>query len=427
MKQRGVFRLFCSTVLFVAPGLGRPAGPAEQPLVIEGGTLIDGTGASPVEVGAIVVENGRIREVGRPGQRLAYPENAKVITAAGKYILPGLIDGHVHLRGWDVELYPAFGVTTVVDAGNPTEWILLQREGVQKGKVKGPRIFFSGNILAGAPRIPERDFQKPIFAWIDSADLARQETRRLIEAGAHLIKLYPGLTTDALQAVVAEAHAAGLPVVGHVNTAREALDVGYDAIFHMGSVAGDVVSEANDSDDEFDVHAGMDFEKVDSLIKTMVDKGVYFDHLLRSGWNWAHKEKFQYEDFDLLFNNIALRYIPLDFRLGIVKEYNQVGLYWYQDLSQERRELVWQAYKNSVEFVRRFHQAGGKLLTGSDTISTGGLSLHQSLEILVKDVGVSPADALLSVTKHPATLYRLSRDLGSIHGDRLRRNDRVPC
>ncbi|MEE8161415.1 MAG: amidohydrolase family protein [Acidobacteriota bacterium] len=420
MKKRNTSSfLFRYAVLFLLLSAGGFLYAQDTPLVIEGGTLIDGTGSDPVPMAAIVIENGRFREVATSGQRVSYPPGAKVIQAEGKYVLPGLIDAHVHLRGWDLELYPAHGVTTVVDTGSPTEWILLQREAVRRGRMKGPRILASGNILAGIPPAAERAFQKPHHTWVDSVEAAREATRRHIQAGVDLIKLYPNLSVDMLKAIIDEAHAAGLSVVGHVNTAWEAVEVGYDAMFHMGAVAGDLVKDSVTSRDQFDIHANMDFEKADALIQAMVSKGIYFNHLLRSGWNWAHREKFQHEDFDLLFNNIALRYIPLDYRLGILKEYNQVGLYWYQDLSEERRKVVWKAYENSLEFVRRFARAGGKLLTGSDTISTGGLSLHQALEILVKEVGVSPAEAILTVTKNPAARYGVTKDLGSVEPGKI--------
>ncbi|MEE8160793.1 MAG: amidohydrolase family protein, partial [Acidobacteriota bacterium] len=166
-------------------------------------------------------------------------------------------------------------------------------------------------------------------------------------------------------------------------------------------------------------HANMDFDKADALIKAMVSRGVYFDHVLRTTWEFAHREKFQQEDFDLLFNNMSLRYIPLNIRLAILKEYNQVGLYWYQDVTEEKRQQAWLAYRNTIEFVRRFARAGGRLLTGSDTLSTGGLSLHQALEILVSEVGLSPAEALLTVTKNTATRYGIDSELGSVEPGKL--------
>jgi len=387
------------------------------PLVIENATVIDGTGSAPFPVRAVIVENGRIQRIVMPDESVEYPTGAKMINASGKYLMPGLIDAHVHLRGWDLELYPAFGVTTVVDASNATDWILLQRQAIAEGHMRGPRIFASGNVLSGKPA-EEGAFQKPHHTWITNVEDGRKSVRAQIAAGVDLIKFYPGLTPLMLKLYIEDAHAAGLAAGGHVNTLAEALDVGYDFIFHMGSVGPEVSSSADKSGDEITLFAAMDTAKADAAIAAMVKANVYFDSLLRSGWNYAHKEKFQQQDIDLLLNNAALRYIPLNYRLGIIKEYNQVDLYWFDDLTPERKVMARKAYDNAVEFTRRYAKAGGKMVTGSDTISTGGLSLHQSLEILASEVGISPMDALLTVWKHPVDLYRL-KDIGSVQSGKI--------
>ena len=387
------------------------------PLVIEGPTVIDGTGAPPFAARAVVVENGRIQRIVKVGESAAYPTGARIINATGKYLMPGFIDAHVHLRGWDLELYPAFGVTSVVDAGSATDWILLQRQGVAEGHMRGPRIFASGNVLGGKPE-EEGAFQKPHHTWITSVPEARQAVRDHLAARVDLIKFYPGLSPEMLKVIIGEAHGAGLAAGGHVNSIAEALDVGYNFAFHMGSVAAEISGEGGKPGDELSQLAAMDTARADTLIGRMVKSGIYFDSLLRSGLNFAHKDKFQQQDMDLLLNQPALRYIPLNYRLGIIKEYNQVGLYWFDDLPAERKKTALKAYANALEFTRRFAKAGGRMITGSDTISTGGLSLHQALEILSKEVGLSPMEALKTVWKNPVELYHL-KDVGSVESGKI--------
>ena len=133
-----------------------------QALVIEGGTLIDGTGAAPRQDAVIVMEGDRIRAVGTKGQ-VSYPPNAKVIQADGRYILPGLFDCHVHYREWMPQIYLRYGVTTVADTANKTEWIIAQREMLNRGVLKGPRMYVTGHRVGGplpgrrARDCPERD------------------------------------------------------------------------------------------------------------------------------------------------------------------------------------------------------------------------------------------------------------------------------
>ncbi len=104
------------------------SGPAAQnrTLVLEGGTLIDGTGNAPIADAVVVVEGNRITAVGRRGQVTA-PPNANVIRLDGRTILPGLIDTHVHLIDWHLPMFLPYGVTTITDLHNDTAWDLAQR------------------------------------------------------------------------------------------------------------------------------------------------------------------------------------------------------------------------------------------------------------------------------------------------------------
>ena len=79
-------------------------------VVIEGATIIDGTGSGPQTGWIIVLGNGRIQDVGPAGQ-VRRPDGARVIDANGKLIIPGLTDAHVHYYGYEAELYLAHGVT----------------------------------------------------------------------------------------------------------------------------------------------------------------------------------------------------------------------------------------------------------------------------------------------------------------------------
>ena len=127
------------------------AGAQNAPIVIQGATLIDGTGRAPLEDAAVVMLNGRIQAVGKRGD-VAIPQGAEVIDAKGKTVLPGLIDGHCHYRDWMGEVYLAYGVVTCPNiSNNPVEWITAQREGVKNGSIRGPRVWASANIIDGPP------------------------------------------------------------------------------------------------------------------------------------------------------------------------------------------------------------------------------------------------------------------------------------
>ena len=99
----------------------KPADAQEVPsatTVITGGTLIDGTGRTPLKNAVVVIEAGKFKAVGRSGE-LTVPARAKIINAAGAFIIPGLFDSHVHYRDYVPELFLAYGITSVIDMGNP--------------------------------------------------------------------------------------------------------------------------------------------------------------------------------------------------------------------------------------------------------------------------------------------------------------------
>src|SRR5438270_10078716 len=83
----GAFAMFLGSVNLLAQA---------PTVVLEGGTLIDGTGRNPINDAVVVIEGTRIKSVGAKGQ-ISYPSNATIIKTDGKTILPGLVDGHVHL------------------------------------------------------------------------------------------------------------------------------------------------------------------------------------------------------------------------------------------------------------------------------------------------------------------------------------------
>src|SRR5437870_2949682 len=108
--------------IFIAVLLATSGATAQQrPLVLEGATLIDGTGKAPITDAVVVVEGARIKAVGRRGQ-VAIPANANIIRLAGRTILPGLIDGHLHIQEWQLPLFLHYGVTTIADMNNDLNW-----------------------------------------------------------------------------------------------------------------------------------------------------------------------------------------------------------------------------------------------------------------------------------------------------------------
>ena len=122
--------------------------------VLIGATLIDGTGGPPATDVTITIRGDRIESVG-PREDVPIDPDAHVIDLDGKFVLPGLIDVHVHYFEWMGDLFLTHGVTTVKDVGNDLEWIASTRDQIEAGTARGPRLFFTGNGLDTPP--PRRD------------------------------------------------------------------------------------------------------------------------------------------------------------------------------------------------------------------------------------------------------------------------------
>src|SRR5258706_2057636 len=140
---------------------------AQQPaaLVIEGGTLIDGNGGTPVRDAVIIIQGDKIANVSRKGQA-TYPPNAQVIKADGKFIVPGLWDAHSYGTWFLNDFYLNNGVTSLIDNGLGGELSILHKEAVNRGKISGPRYVISigsqGNDPSLHTRYEPRLFPAPL-------------------------------------------------------------------------------------------------------------------------------------------------------------------------------------------------------------------------------------------------------------------------
>jgi hypothetical protein len=171
-------------------------------LTIRGGTLIDGRGGAPLADAAVRIEDGRIAAVG-PSPSL--PATADEIDATGRFLIPGLVDMHVHVQTPDVERLPLFlaaGVTTVLDLGGQVPDLLTYRRVLAEGRRRGPRLLFTGPLLEEAGVFPG-------FARI-SHQMTRpveDEVAALADAGVDAIKLYISVRPETARRAVRAAHA----------------------------------------------------------------------------------------------------------------------------------------------------------------------------------------------------------------------------
>ena len=197
----------------------KPFDQPNQVTAIVGGKLVTMRNANDeqevIEDAVVLVEGNRISAVGKNGD-ISIPEDALVIDASGKTIIPGLVDAHAHGSQGTAEIIPqqnwgqysnlAFGVTTIHDPSNDTSEIMAAAELQRAGMRISPRLYSTGTILYGAEALGFK-------AIIDSYDDAYFHVERLQEIGAISVKSYNQPRRDQRQQVLVAADKLGMMVV----------------------------------------------------------------------------------------------------------------------------------------------------------------------------------------------------------------------
>jgi len=193
-------------------GFSRPYDAPSGKLAFTNARVITMRGDEVIENGTVVVDGNRIVAV---GANVTVPSGAKVIDAAGKTIMPGLVDVHWHGSMGSDQIIPqqswvnyaslGFGVTTIHDPSNDTAEIFSASEMAKAGVIVGPRIYSTGTILYGA--------KSPYKAEINSLDDALAHLRRMKAAGAFGVKSYNQPRRDQRQQVIEAARQTQMMVV----------------------------------------------------------------------------------------------------------------------------------------------------------------------------------------------------------------------
>src|ERR1019366_6830068 len=156
--------------------------------------------------------------------------------AKGKYVIPGLWDLHEHYRDWMPELFLHYGITTVQDAGNPTDWILAIRDAVAKGRIPGPRMFVCGDAIGAPKELVDATHER---RYVKDPEDARRVAREMIAKGVDCLKTWTYITPEEAKAVTEETTRAGIRRMGHAvnDNAITTADVGIQQLPHMGGIA----------------------------------------------------------------------------------------------------------------------------------------------------------------------------------------------
>jgi imidazolonepropionase-like amidohydrolase len=406
-------------ILFVVPAIamalvpllfaqGRSALPGI--LAFTNITVIDGTGAEPKPDSTVIVEGDRIIEIG-PVTRVRIPKGAQIVNGRGNFLIPGLWDMHVHFGPIGETIFPALianGVTSVREMGGIGEQAMELRKRVQDGSLLGPRIKAAGLILE-SPRFIQmlEKVTGESFAGkrigVANADDARSAVETCARLGADFLKIRTSASRAAYLAIAAEAKRAGLSLVGHLPngiSAIEASDAGQRSIEH-GWVMLDKIPE----------------DKLSEIAARLIKNDTHIVPTLVAGR--GYRETPDAEALAIVDDRAGLReprrkYVP-----------QSMADFWRKQIEMKKVESPtdWQAVKqNNLQIFRALRRAGVKIMAGTDLgtpLCYPGFSLHDELELLVKELGLTPSEALQSATRIPAEFMGLGASVGTVEKGKI--------
>ncbi len=385
-----------------------PAARAED-WAIEHVTLIDGLGHAPQKDMTVEVAGERIAAV-TPSALLPAPKGRR-IDGRGKYLMPGLMDVHIHLHGGVDDQKDAAsaraaatgalasflyaGVTTVYDAGNQPDIILPLRADERAGRILSPRIFATGNLITypgshgSGMAVTVSDFEK------DKDKLEKQLAEQqpdvikltLEEEGWGARPMIPLLPAPLMEQIIRFYNLHGVRSTIHVSSelrAEEAIYAGADSLAHP-VIQGPVS---------------------DSFVKLMGAKKIPFASTLTIGENYSrlaeHPEFLDQPLYAASFSAADRQTL----RTRVRSEYQARMWTWWMKLMTPVAE----------DNIRKVHEAGGVVALGTDQSS--GPASQRELELLVAS-GIKPFDVITIATHNGAVLLGKADTLGSVEPGKL--------
>jgi imidazolonepropionase-like amidohydrolase len=400
----------------------QPATAPGTTLVVRGASLIDGNGGAPRRTVDIVVRDDRILAIG-PGQKV--PDGSIEIDARGAWVVPGLIDVHVHLDAPMVfqisdeerarvlahtpKAFLYNGVTTILNVSSPPEWIFDLRAKQREGRLLAPRIFATGRSIT-----PDGGWGSRHGGALTDAASARAMVKSFIDLKADAIKIiiedglgrsgtYKEMPDEMLRAVADEAARAKTPVVVHavnLEEYRRALSIGPRAIIHGL---------------EDPIPSG------DFLVSDLIKAGVFVAPTL-SLWEAFNSFDRHPERFD----DPVLHGSVLPFLLSSMRQAEYRAVEKQRFLEVARMDAYAWADARMKIFIantKAMHRAGVKLAVGTDAGGPVGYNFQgyntiREMELLV-EAGLSPMEAMIAATRTGAELIGVADRLGTLAPGKL--------
>lgn len=390
----------------VVSGRGSPrsnrAMPPEGPIdiVIEDGRIVDMIPVDPVNAA------GYGSGTGEAGQ-------GQVVDVEGMYVMPGLVDMHVHLRGdggalgpraldYQYRLFMGHGVTTVRDAGTGASLEVMtgQRARSATHEIVAPRL-----VLCQRWPLPLRTWDEG-----NTPEKAREMVRRFHELGADCVKISksPGHYPDVLEAAVDEGRALGLPVMVDLKVSETdavtASQAGVASIEHWYGVPDAALPHTQDFPADYNYWdelsrfrwAGALWAEADQYPERV---SAVLDTLIANGTSW-NPTLVVYEFMRDLSRVHTLPWQVAFYHPSVIDamwpDPSTHGAFYHEWKTSD--EVRWKNnYRIWMDWVREFHERGGLLTVGTDTSPWGGIAIVREMELL-QEAGLHPIDVIRTAT-----------------------------
>jgi imidazolonepropionase-like amidohydrolase len=283
-------------------------------LIITNARLVD-PGSNRIMANATIeIRGGRIYGVRSDQRAIALPADVPVIDAAGRTVMPGLMDNHYHYwNAFDGATLLARGITTIRDPGVAISMSMNFKEAIALGLLAGPSIYTCGPLIDGLD-----GYHPYVDVELNKPEAAAALVRSLKAQGVDALKVYFMLNPEVLRAVIKEARAQGLPVTGHIGVRtgwREAMEAGISGFNHI-RVWRDMLplekqpqgeNESLDSSKNLIARMQANWSDIDpegpsieALIKMMAEKRIGFDPTLAiQGISESDRKRFGLEQFNI--------------------------------------------------------------------------------------------------------------------------------
>ena len=366
-------------------------------------TLIDGTGAPPRRGVTVLVRDRRVAEVFAAGAKQLPPGTA-VVDGTGRYLIPGLIDAHIHLGTMpnrprnvtEAILANAFmgGVTAARDMGGQTATVVPLAARAAEDTTPWPRVYYSA-LLAG----PGTWFEgargrfmaeggaagsTPLVRLIADTTDVRAAVAAARRAGASGLKLYNTIPLARVRELAREAHRQGLRVWSHlaVDPARpsELVEAGVDVVSHADQFVAEVLPypPGGVMVEDFRAARHQAFQRTSSRTPAM----------------------------QRVLAEMRRRGTMLDPTLFVMTP--------SPDSTGRVPERAAALYRFATDMVRAAHAAGVPIVAGTDALGGSTPNIHVELQLLVDSAGLTPPEALRAATANAAVALGVADSLGTV-------------